>query len=114
VKLPFYYSRRIWVFGDTGAASCLASSGLGKNSMTISMAGNAAGENLPPLFLFNSRNWWDSWMVPTGEEYPGIIYTVTENGWLQTTTIQETARNIGPEGQAALIYEGCRCSLGLV
>jgi len=56
VKLPFYYSRRIWVFGDTGAASCLASSGLGKNSMTISMAGNAAGENLPPLFLFNSRN----------------------------------------------------------
>jgi len=53
-------------------------------------------------------------MVPTGEEYPGIIYTVTENGWLQTTTIQETARNIGPEGQAALIYEGCRCSLGLV
>ena len=28
-------------------------------------------------------------MVPTGEEYPGITYTVIENGWLQTTTIQE-------------------------
>jgi hypothetical protein len=115
VKLPFYYSRRIWVFGDTGTASCLASGGLGKNSMTISLAGNAAGENLLPLILFNSRNWWDSWMVPTGEEYLGITCTVIENGWLQATTIQQNfARNIGPEGQAALIFEGCRCSLGLV
>lgn len=90
MKLPFYYSSRIWVFGETGTASCLASSGLGKNSLTVSLAGNAAGENLPPLILCKGRNWWDSRMVPTGEEYPGITYTVTESGWLQATTIQET------------------------
>jgi len=60
VKLPFYYSSRIWGFGETSTASHLASSGLGKNSMTDSMAGNAAGENLPPLILFKGRNWWDS------------------------------------------------------
>jgi hypothetical protein len=29
-------------------------------------------------------------MVPNGEEYPGITYTVIENGWLQAITIQET------------------------
>jgi len=56
----FLYPNRIWVFGKTGTASCLASSGLGKKSMTVSMAGNAFGENLPPLILFKGRNWWDS------------------------------------------------------
>jgi hypothetical protein len=56
VKLPFYYASRIWLFGETGTSSCLASSGLGKNSMTLSMAGNATGENLPPLILLKGRN----------------------------------------------------------
>jgi hypothetical protein len=29
-------------------------------------------------------------MAPTGEAYPGITYTVTENSWLEATTFQET------------------------
>jgi len=41
VKLTFYYSSRIWAFGETSTASHLASSGLGKNSVTVSKAGKA-------------------------------------------------------------------------
>jgi hypothetical protein len=50
----------MWVFGETGTASLSASSGLGKNNVTVSVAGKAVGENLPPLILFKGRNWWDS------------------------------------------------------
>ena len=52
-------------------------------------------------------------MVPTGEEYFGITYTGLKMGGFYHT--RNFARNIGPEGQAALIYEGHRChSLGFV
>lgn len=29
-------------------------------------------------------------MVPFGEEYPGITYSVTEHDWMEKTALQET------------------------
>jgi hypothetical protein len=72
------------------------------------MEGNAAGENLLPLILFNGKNLWDSWMARTGEDYPVIPYTVTENGWLEAITLQET---LALQGGQMLIYEGTAVTL---
>jgi len=55
-ETTFLLFNRIWGFEETTTTSNLASSGLGKNSMTVSMAENAAVENLPPLILFKGRN----------------------------------------------------------
>jgi hypothetical protein len=44
------------------------------------MAANAAGEKLPPLIIFKSKNVWDSWMAPAGEEYPER--TCCDQKWL--------------------------------
>lgn len=81
----FFILAEFGFLGETGTASRSASSGLGKNNVTVSMAGNPAGENLPPFILFKDRNWWGDW-----------------NGWLQGTTIQETL-------QETLALKGKQC-----
>ena len=47
---------------------------------TVFMAANAAGEKLPPFFVFKLKNVWDSWMAPPGEEYPET--TCCNQKWL--------------------------------
>jgi hypothetical protein len=102
---------RIRVLGETGTAYDQATSGLGKENITVLMVANAAGEKLPSLIVFKGKNVLDSWMAPPGKEYLQIIYAVTKNGWMETETFRNYftrnfIQNIHPERPAALIYDG--------
>jgi hypothetical protein len=102
---------RIRVVGDRGTASHRATSGPGKENITVLMATNAAGQKLPPFIVFKCKNVWDFWMAPAGEEYPEMTYAATKIGWMEAETFSnyftsDFIQNIHPERSAVLICDG--------
>ena len=44
-------------------------------------SGNAAGQVLPPLIIFDAKNIRQAWMK---NEVPGSMYGSSDNGWINT------------------------------
>ncbi|XP_063226844.1 uncharacterized protein LOC134533298 [Bacillus rossius redtenbacheri] len=102
---------RMKVVGETNTPSHRVTSGSGKDIITVLMSANAMGEKLPPLIVFKGKNVWDSWMAPPGEEFPGLSYAATKNGWMEGETFgnyftNNFVRNIRAYSPAVLIYDG--------
>lgn len=100
---------RIKVVGEKGKAAHRTTSGPGRENITVLLGGNAAGEKLPPLVVFKGKHMWNSW-IPT-DEYPGMTYSATKNGWMETETFEKYfennfLRNIGKDRPVVLIYDG--------
>ncbi|CAH2011313.1 unnamed protein product [Acanthoscelides obtectus] len=100
---------RIKVVGEKGRAAHRTTSGPARENITVLLGGNAAGEKLPPLVVFKGKHIWNSW-IPT-EEYPGMTYSATKNGWMKTETFQKYFENIflpniGKDRPTVLIYDG--------
>lgn len=100
---------RIKVVGEKGTAAHRATSGPGKENITVLMGGNAAGEKLPPLVVFKGKHVWDSW-IPKNDEYEGLTYAATKNGWMELETFfnyftNSFLKNIHPERPCVLLYD---------
>lgn len=100
---------RVKVVGEKGKAAHRTTSGPGRENITVLLGGNAAGEKLPPLVVFKGKNIWDTWI--SKEEYPGMTYSATSNGWMETETFtnyfeNNFLQNIGTEKPVILIYDG--------
>lgn len=54
---------RIKVVGKRGKATHKATSGSGRENITVVLSGNAVGEKLPPLIFYKGKNVWDSWLA---------------------------------------------------
>lgn len=112
---------RVKVVGEKGKAAHRVTAGPGRENFSVLMGGNAAGAKLPPLIIFKGKNVWDTWLASKENEYPGITYTATANGWMETKTFvnyfQRTfLKNIPKERPVVLIYDGhsSHTSIGLV
>lgn len=70
--------------GERGDSSSRVISTSGKENTTFVLAANAAGGRAPPLIIFRAKNIWDQWKVLPGNEYPGMAYAATPNGWRET------------------------------
>lgn len=79
-----------------------------EEKILVFMGGNAAGEKLPPLIIYKSKNVWDSWLAKEGE-YLGLTYIATKNEWMEAETFQKYSVNtflksVGPERPVILIF----------
>ena len=52
-----------------------------KGQITIVACGNAAGQVIPPLIIFDAKNVRHAW---TKDEVPGAMYGASEKGWINT------------------------------
>ena len=52
-----------------------------KGQVTIVACGNAAGQALPPMIIFDTKNLNHAW---TSNEVPGTKYGLSDNGWITT------------------------------
>ena len=52
-----------------------------KGQITIVACGNAAGQVIPPLIIFDAKNVRHAW---TKNEVPGTMYGASEKGWINT------------------------------
>lgn len=80
-------SIRIKVVGERGKAAHRTTSGPGRENISVLLGRNAAGEKLPPLVVFKGMNIWNAW-IPNAE-YPGMTYSATKNGWIETEAFQK-------------------------
>lgn len=102
---------RIKVVGEKGVAAHRITAGPGKENFSVLLGGNAVGDKLPPMIIFKGKNVWDSWTAKSSEEFPGISYAASHNGWMETTIFQNYFRNVFlkviPETRpVVLIYDG--------
>ena len=56
-----------------------------KGQVTIVACGNAAGQVIPPLVIFDTKNFNHAWTV---NEVPGTKYGSSEKGWITTELFQ--------------------------
>ena len=80
------------------------------------IGGNAVGEKLLPLVVFKGKNVWDSWV--TKDEFPGMTYAATRNGWMEAQTFENYfknhfLKNIPPKRPVVLIYDGHSFHVGI-
>lgn len=54
-----------------------------KSSISLMIAGNAAGDLLPPYVVYKSKHLWDTW---TENGPPGARYANTQSGWFESHT----------------------------
>lgn len=99
------------VVGLRNAPSSRVTSGPGRESTTLCLGGNAAGEKLPPLIVFKGKNIWDTWMAPQQLSYPNTSYAVSENGWMESDIFfnyfkKTFLKSCGEERPILLIYDG--------
>lgn len=104
---------RVKVVGQKGTAAHRATSGPGRENISVLMGANAAGEKLPPQIIFKG-----SWIPDKEDEFPGMSYAATANGWMDAVTFQQNFTNtflkhIGPERPVVLIYDGHSSHVGL-
>lgn len=102
---------RIKVVGEIGTAAHRATSGPGKENISVLLGGNAAGEKLPPMIVFKGKNVWDSWIPKKEEEYPGISYGATKNGWMEAEIffnyfVNNLLKHVNKERPIVIIYDG--------
>ncbi|XP_055638751.1 uncharacterized protein LOC129776875 [Toxorhynchites rutilus septentrionalis] len=101
---------RVKTVGETGRAAHRVTGGSGKENFTVLMGGNAAGDKLPPLIIFKGSNVWNSWMASKCDEFPGIVYAATKNGWMETDVFanyfERSFLSATAEGQLVLLYDG--------
>lgn len=102
---------RVKVVGEKGKAAHRVTAGPGRENFTVLMGGSASGNKLPPLIIFKGKSIWDSWMAKTDEEFSGITYAATENGWMNSETFSNYFQRsflpaIGKHRPAVLIYDG--------
>lgn len=102
---------RVKVVGEKGEAAHRVTAGPGRENYSVLMGANAAGEKLPPLILFKAKNLWSSWLASKDKEYPGMSYTATQNGWMDTDTFTEYfcntfLKSIPKERPVVLVYDG--------
>lgn len=57
-----------------------------KSSISLMMAGNAAGELLPPYTVYKSSHMWDTW---TENGPKGARYSNTSSGWFESHTFSD-------------------------
>ncbi|KAJ8891203.1 hypothetical protein PR048_010718 [Dryococelus australis] len=93
------------------APSSRVTCGTGRESTTLLLGGNAAGEKLPPLIVFKGKNIWDTWMAPQQLTHPNTSYTASENGWMKSNIFfnyfnMTFLTSCGEERPILLIYNG--------
>lgn len=108
---------RIKVVGQRGTAAHRATSGSGKENITVLVGANAAGEKLPPHIVFKGKNVWDTWLAKKCDEYIGITYSATKNGWMEAETFENYfknnfLKNVPQERPVILIYDGHSSHVG--
>lgn len=54
-----------------------------KSSISLMIAGNAAGDLLPAYVVYKSKHLWDTW---TENGRPGARYANTQSGWFESHT----------------------------
>ena len=57
-----------------------------KSSISLMIAGNAAGDVLPPYVVYKSKHLWDTW---TYNGPPGTRYANTASGWFESETFSD-------------------------
>ena len=62
-----------------------------KGQVTIVACGNAAGQALPPMIIFDAKNLNHAW---TANEVPGTKYGLSDNGWITTELFEGWMLNI--------------------
>lgn len=102
---------RVRVVGEKGKAAHRVTAGPGRENYSVLMGANAAGDKLPPLIIFKAKNVWDSWLADKDQEYPGMSYAATPNGWMDTETFISYFRStflksIPKTRPVVLIYDG--------
>ncbi|XP_062538368.1 jerky protein-like [Armigeres subalbatus] len=102
---------RIKVVDAKGRAAHRLTAGPGRENYTVLMGGNAFGEKLDPLIIFQGKNLWDSWMAKEKDEFSGMTYAATENGWIESSIFSNYFRRsfltgIGKDRPVVLIYDG--------
>ncbi|KAI4463244.1 hypothetical protein MML48_4g00000632 [Holotrichia oblita] len=99
------------VVGSKGIGASRTTAGVGRENITVLMAGNAAGHKAPPLIIFKGKNLWDEWTIPEDNSFPGTTYVVTSNGWVESEVFLNYFKNsflkeIGDARPSLLIYDG--------
>ncbi|KAF2897207.1 hypothetical protein ILUMI_08968 [Ignelater luminosus] len=102
------------VVAPTGFPVHRATARPGKKNITVSMACNAAGQKskkATPLIVFRGKHVWYSWMAASNEEFTGITYAATKNGWMELDTFRNYLEKsclkfIGDKRPTLLIYDG--------
>ncbi|XP_072398087.1 uncharacterized protein [Diabrotica undecimpunctata] len=84
---------------------------LDETSFCLDPSGNTTEEKLPPLIILKGKNLWDTWLAKKDDEYPGITYGATINGWMKTETFSNYIEhtflpNIPKDRPVVLIYDG--------
>lgn len=102
---------RVKVVGEKGTAAHRVTAGPGRENFSVLLGGNAAGDKLPPLIIFKGKNVWDSWTAKSSDEFPGMSYAATQNGWMETTTFENYfdrvfLKAIPKARPVVLIYDG--------
>lgn len=103
--------KKVKVVGAKGTAAHRATSGTGRDNISVLIGASAAGEKLPPFVVFKGKNVWDSW-IPKEAEFPNMAYAATKNGWMDAITFDQFFRNnflahLPPERPVVVIYDGC-------
>lgn len=57
-----------------------------KSCYTTVFCGNAAGEMIPPYFIFKAKNTWSDWLIGAP---PGSRMTVTKSGWIDIESFED-------------------------
>lgn len=99
------------VIAPKGSSVHRVTAGSGKENITVLMACNAAGQKAPPLIVFKGKHVWDSWMAASNEEFTGMTYAATKNGWMELETFRNYFEKsflniIGAKRPVLLIYDG--------
>lgn len=102
---------RVKVVGAKGTAAHRVTAGPAKENISVLMGANAVGGKLPPLIIFKAKNVWTSWMASKKDEFPGLSYASTPNGWMDTETFnnyfeRQFLNAIPKERPVVLIYDG--------
>ena len=72
-------------FKKSSKENYLMTPNCGKAIYTVLVAGSAAGEYLPPQFLFNRKHLYEFW---TALGPVGATYAVAESGWMTDTVFE--------------------------
>lgn len=102
---------RVKVVGEKGRAAHRVTAGPARENISVLMGANAVGGKLPPLIVFKAKNVWTSWMASKEDEFPGLAYAATPNGWMDTETFtnyfeRQFLKVIPKERPVVLIYDG--------
>lgn len=85
--------------------------GTGRDNTSVLACVNAAGEKLPPLIIFKSKNLWDQWFPRKEDEYPNTSYVAAPKGWMNAEIFENWFRgtfiqSISEERPVLLIFDG--------